>query len=272
MKYRECPGVATFNTGNSVCPLDPGKIKAIILAIHGHKLPTDLIADTLEAACHDDRPNRLFPIKTIVEYAPSGGEAQTSAVGYGPTKVTGYSPRTDVWSLENFDSSLQANLAAAKNIAFDAFLVDENNVIYGQKGDNGVLEGIPLSGVYPGGQPWDSSGTDANLTITTMFKDWEKYLKNADTIHADFDVLEALKGLVYVDLVKEGEGYLLVEHFGGLNITSYYGELLSSQASKALPEATAVSYVDGVLKGTGEMKLASPKALQEAGITGIEQW
>lgn len=39
--YRKCPGVATFNTGSSVCVLDPGKIKAIILTIHGHKIPTE---------------------------------------------------------------------------------------------------------------------------------------------------------------------------------------------------------------------------------------
>ena len=72
--YRQCPGVATFNTGNSVCVLDPGKVKAIILVMHGYKLPKTLTADALEAACHADRPGRIFPIKTIVEYAPSGGE------------------------------------------------------------------------------------------------------------------------------------------------------------------------------------------------------
>lgn len=273
-KYRECPGTSTFNTGNSVCPLDPGKIKAIILTIHGHKLPSDLTAEALETACHADRPDRIFPIKTIVEYAPSGGEAQTAAVGYGPTKVTGYSARSDVWTLEDFYSSLQANLAMAKNVAFDAYFVDENNVIFGQKDDTDELAGIPLSGVYPGGQPWDSSGTDASLTITTMFKDWEKYLKNADFIQADFDVVDALRGLVYVDLVADGaEGkYKLVEHFGGLNITSYYGDLLASQATKALPSATGVTYADGVLSGSGDMTLAAASVLQSAGILGIEAW
>lgn len=271
-KYRECPGVATFNTGNSVCPLDPGKVKAIILAIHGYKLPATLSAEALEAACHADRPARLFPIKTIVEYAPNGGEAQTAAVGYGPTKVTGYSARADVWTLEAFDPSLQANLANAKNVAFDAYFVDENNVIYGQKDDTDQLAGIPLSGVYPGGQPWDSSGTDANLTVTTMYKDWEKYLKNADMIQADFDVVDVLRGLVYVDIVKDGEGYKVVEHFGGLNITSYYGELLETNAATVLPDATAVKYEGGVLTGTGEMTLAAPSVLQTSGILGIEQW
>ena len=31
-EFRECAGVAQFNTGTSKCILDPGKVKAIILA------------------------------------------------------------------------------------------------------------------------------------------------------------------------------------------------------------------------------------------------
>lgn len=275
-KYRVCQGSANLNTGNSVCPLVPDKVKAIILTAHGKKLPGDLNAESLQAACHADRPDRIFPIKTVVEYAPSGGEAQTSAVGYGPTKVTGYSARADVWTLEEFDLSLQANLAMAKNVALDAYFVDANNVIYGQKDDSGELGGIPLSGVYPGSQPWDTSSANANLTVATMFKDWEKYLKNADVLQADFDVVEALQGLVYVDFVAAEDGetgkYKLVEHYGSLDITAYYGELLVKNAETALPGATGVSYSDGVLTATGDLTLAAPSALQALGITGIEQY
>ena len=269
--YRKCAGLSTFNTGNSVCPFDPGKIKAIVLTMAGHKIETWSAAE-LEKACHADRPNRIFPVKTIVEYAPSGGEAQTSAVGYGPTKVTGYSPKVDVWTLENMDFSLKANIARAKNVAFDAYLIDENNVVYGQKDDEGNLGGIPLSGVYRGGQDWDSSGTDANLTVTTMFKDYEKYLKNADIVACDFDVVEALQGIVYVDLVKDSDGYKVIEHYGGLDITEYYGDALVQGKATALPEATEVTYSDGVLAITGTAKLAAPSVLQAAGIVGIEQW
>lgn len=269
-KYRNCLGVSTFNTGNSVCPFDPGKIKALVLTISGHVIDSWTASD-LEKMCHADRPNRIFPLKTIVEYAPSGGEAQTSAVGYGPTKVTGYSPKVDTWTLSDMDFSLKANLASAKNVAFDVYLVDENNVVYGQRLDDGTLGGIPLSGVYPGGQDWDSSGTDANLTITTMFKDYEKYLKTADIESCDFDVVEALQGLVYVDLVKGDEGYRLIEHFGGLDITSYYGEALAKD--KSLVDATEISYSDGVLSIIGDdIKLASPSVLQTKGVLGIEQW
>lgn len=273
--YRECPGLATFNTGNSVCVLDPGKVKAIILTIHGHKLPEDKSADAIEAACHADRPNRIFPIKTIVEYAPSGGEAQTSAIGYGPTKVMGYSAKNDVWTLQDYDASLKANLMAAKNVAFDAYFVDENNIIYGMNDGTEYLAGIPLSGVYPGGQDWDSSGTEANLTVATMFKDYEKYIKSADVSAYKFDVVEALKGLVYVELKSMESGkYKLVEHFGKLDITEHYGELLAKNATTALgvSDSPAASYADGVITVPGNPKLAKPSVLQGLGITGIEAW
>lgn len=271
---RKCPGLATFNTGNSVCVLDPGKIKAIILAIHGHKIPADKTAEAFETACHADRPNRIFPMKPIVEYAPSGGEAQTSAVGYGPTKVTSYSAKNDVWTLQDYDASLKANLMAAKNVAFDAYFVDENNIIYGMNDGTEALAGIPLSGVYPGGQDWDSSGTEANLTVATMFKDYEKYIKNADIRAYDFDVVEALKGLVYVDLVKVGgeNTYELREHFGNLDITEFYGDLIATNSETALPGGTGVAYANGKITATGSPKLAKPSILQGVGITGIESW
>ena len=273
--YRECPGLATFNTGSSVCVLDPGKVKAIILTIHGHKLPEDKTADAIEAACHADRPERIFPIKTIVEYAPSGGEAQTSATGYGPTKITGYSAKNDVWTLQDYDASLKANIMAAKNVAFDAYFVDENNIVYGMNDGTEYLAGIPLSGVYPGGQDWDSSGTEANLTVATMFKDYEKYIKSADVSAYKFDVVEALKGLVYVELKSLESGkYKLVEHFGKLDITEHYGELLAKNATTALgiSDSPAASYADGVITVSGNPKLAKPSVLQELGITGIEAW
>lgn len=272
--YRKCPGVATFNTGSSVCVLDPGKIKAIILTIHGHKIPTEKTAEAFEKACHADRPGRIFPIKTIVEYAPSGGEAQPSATGYGPTKVGSYSAKNDVWTLQDYDASLKANLMAVKNVAFDAYFVDENNVIYGMNDGTNALAGIPLSGVYPGGQDWDSSGTEANLTIATMFKDYEKYVKNADVRAYDFDVVDALKGLVYVDLVSiEEKKYKLIEHFGKLDITEFYGELLQQNATTVLPNATDVTYANGIITiNEGTAELASPSVLQESGITGIEAW
>lgn len=274
-KYRDCPGMANFNTGvSSVCTLDPGKIKAIILTLHGKKLPDELSADEIEKACHADRPDRIYPIKTVVEYEPSGGEAQTNATGYGPTKITGYSAKTDTFTLDNCDLNLKANLMSIKNTAMDAYLVDENNIIYGMNDGTDSLAGIPLSGVYPGGQDFDSSSTDANMTVTLMYQDYEKYVKNADVLDAKFDVLSSLKGLVYVEFVStESSKYKLVEHYGGLDITEYFGNMLQTNADTAMPGATSASYSDGVITvASGTPSLAKPSVLQGVGITGIEQW
>lgn len=276
-EFRECAGMAKFNSGASKCLLDPGKIKAIILVMHGYKLPSDATPESLEAACHADRPDRIFPIKTIVEYAPSGGEANKSALGYGPNKITSYSAKDDVWTVDEYDSSLKANIMAAKGVSFDAYFVDDNNVVYGMNDGTDQLAGIPLSGVYPGGQDWDSSGTEANLTIGTMFKDYEKYVKNANFKVYKFDVVDSLKGLVYVDLVKtDGENsYKLKEHFGNLDVTPFYGPLLKEGATTCFDGGVSqVAYSKGVLEitATGTPSLKSPKVLQENGIIGIEQW
>lgn len=276
-EFRECAGMAQFNTGASKCLLDPGKIKAIILVIRGYKLPANATPELLEAACHADRPDRIFPIKTIVEYAPSGGEANKSPLGYGPNKITSYSAKDDVWTVDEYDASLKANIMSAKGVAFDAYFVDDSNVIYGMNDDTDQLAGIPLSGVYPGGQDWDSSGTEANLTIGTMFKDYEKYVKNANFKVYKFDVVDALKGLVYVDLVKMSgdKSYKLKEHFGDLNVTPFYGPSLAEGATTCFDGGvTAVSYANGTLEitATGTPSLKSPKILQENGVIGIEQW
>ena len=221
IEFRECKGQEDFNTGRSKCILDPGKIKAVILIPRGFKIPNGLTADKLEELCHADRPNRIYPIKTVEEFAPTGGEANVNATGYGGNKITGYSAYTAALTLDNYDASLKANLMMAKGVEFDGVIVDEDNVLFGTNRDTTGLSGIPLSGVYPSGQDWDSSGQEANLIVNLMFKDYEKYIKTADIMALKFDVVEALKGLVFVDLVKVGENkYKLIEHFGGLNVTT----------------------------------------------------
>ena len=112
-----------------------------------------------------------------------------------------------------------------------------------------------------------------------MFKDYEKYVKNADVRVCKFDIVEALKGLVYVEFMSTGDNkYRLIEHFGRLNITSYYKDMLTGEnASKVLNGVTSVTYEDGDLvvtaaSGGGAISLKSPSVLQTNGITGIEQW
>ena len=270
--YRKCAATQHFNTGTSKCPLDPDKIVGLIIVEQGVKLPDTLTAAALKTACHADRPNRIMPIKGIVEYAVSGGEAQTSATGYGPNKVTGYSPRTDTFTLEGTDLALKANLVRAKSAKLGMYPYDRSNVIYGVNDGTGKLAPIDLAGIYPGGQDWDSSGTEANLTVNALLKDVEKILKDADIIQADFDLDAALVPLTYVELKQTGTSgsYKLVEHYGNLDVTPYYGDLLKT--SGAILGASSVTYDEAneVIKATGATGIAKPSVLLEKGIEGIE--
>ena len=272
--YRLCGGSAAgFNTGQNFCPLQPGKAKAVILVYHGKKLPAELTADNLEKACHADGQDRIFPILGISEYATSGGEANTSENGYAGTSITGYSPRTDTFTLAKFNMALQANLVSNKATTFDMYVVDENDVIYGIDDASDSLAGIPLTGVYPTGQPFSSSGQVAYLAFNALYADIEAYMKNASAKGATFNVPGALTGLVFAEFIKVEEGkYKLVDHYDRTDLTSYYGALIAEHAETVLTSGTSVSYTEGVLTITGEPKLAVPSVLQENGIIGIEQW
>lgn len=272
--YRLCGGSAAgFNTGQNFCPLQPGKAKAVILTYHGKKLPANLTAEEIEKACHADGQDRIFPITGISEYATSGGEANTTENGYAGSSITGYSSRTDTFTLAKYNMSLQANLVSNKATTFDMYVVDENDVIYGVDDASDSLAGIPLTGVYPTGQPFSSSGQTAYLAFNALYADIEAYMKNASAKGVTFNLVGALAGLVFAEFIEIEEGkYKLVDHYDRTDLTSYYGAQIAAKASTVLVSGSTVSYEDGVLTISGEPKLAVPSVLQENGITGIEQW
>lgn len=276
---RACSGAA-FNSGVSACAFEPGKIKALILTQHGVSLPATLSASELEKACHADRPNRIYPIKMIVNYEPNGGEVQTQDVGYGPTKISGYSAKADTWTLDNYDENLRQCIANAKGARFDMFLVDDENVIYGMR-ENDTIVGIPLAGVAFGGQSFSTADAQASLTVTTYYQDWEAYVKDATIVQADFDVVEAVNGLVFVDFVNGANagGYKLVEHYSRTDITAIYGQALATAGTSAIDMTGTPTwtYDTGANElhqtgGTGDPTLKAPSVLQGLDILGIEGW
>jgi len=279
--FRQCAAAGAFNTGVTPCPLQPDKVSGVILVTHGQKLPAELTVESLMEACHADYPGRIYPILGVEEYAVNGGEANTSATGYGANKITGYSARTDSFTLGKYNMSLKACVTRAKSTQLDMYVFDYNNVIYGMDDGTDVLAGIPLSGIYITGQEFTSSSQAAQMIFNAMLSDVEKYMMNASVRTANFDISSALKGLVFVEFVKQTGGenkYKLIEHFERLDMTPYYGELLRTAATEVLDPSTitAVQYdaAAGVLTMTGEgtPTLKSPSVLYENDITGIEQW
>lgn len=276
--FRDC-GSEIFNTGTSKCPFTPDFIKAIILTPVGMTFKISDFDTKLGEYAHADRPNRIYPISTIAEYATSGGEAQTSATGYGSSKITGYSELVETYTMNDYDEGLRTNLMKLKNESMRVIFIDKNNVVYGEKTDTeGDFRGYELGAVYPGGQRFKSSGENASLTINLVYKDVEKAWMNAISFTSDIDILEEAKGLVWVDVKKLATGenkYKVVEHYGGFDLTEMYGTLLG--ASSVWNNVTAATYNpdDGTLSLTpssGTPALKRPSELYTEGVKGIEQW
>lgn len=271
---RNCPQ-GLLNTGVSGCPIDFAFIVAAILVTNGTKLPADIDAEDLAELCHADRPNRIMPIKGLVEYAKNGGEAQSSAVGYGPSQYTGLSQQTDTFSLSKFVPELHASILKAVNQEFGVYFVDKDNNIIGVNDGTDLLAPIAVT-LVPNATPFKTSSAQSAQTVGFSYVDTEYVHKHYDYVHADFDVAGALIGLVEVELVAVTGGYKLVEHIGGYDRTAEFGAIIGANVDDVVDGATAGSYANGLLTLTltqgAVPKMKAPSALFAKGIEGIVQY
>ena len=238
---RNCKGM-NLATGKSECQVEPGKIKAIILVPHGKTLGTSFTPGCFETKCHADVPDRIYPIKTIVEYAKNGGEPQVSAVGYGGNGVTGISARTDTFTLDQYNDNLAASITENMNKKFDAYYLDENNILFGQNNGTEALGGIPMSTVYCTATPHPTSSAKATLTVSCCLEDARKALELFDYVQLDFNPIDELNGLVDVDLVEVESGkWVVTESHGGLDRTEELGPAIVTAATTVVDGVTAVA-------------------------------
>lgn len=278
-KYRDC-GSEIFNTGSSKCPFVPDYVKVIILTPESMVIKDDELEEKLEEMIHADRPNRIYPIGPIAEYAPSGGEAQTSKQGYGASQITSYSELIEVWTMENYDEGLLANIMKLKNEHMRALFIDKNNVVYGQRDADNTIKGYLMSSIYPSDvQRFKTSGDNAKMAVSLVYDDVEKAWVETKSLQAETDLVEKAKGLVWVDVEKIGSSgttYKVVEHYGKYDLTTAYGSLLAKTEGVWESDVSAVTYnsADGTLTitSTGTPTLKTPADLLTAGIKGIEQW
>lgn len=276
MKVRTCKGNA-LNTGASACPYDREKIVMAILVAHGHKLPASLSGDTLEELCHADRPGRIMPISTFVEYAKSGGEPNVSAVGYGPNQVSDISALTDTFTLGTYNDNLAQSLSRTMNSLFDVYFVDKNNILYGLDDGTDTLAGFPMSSVYPTITQYPTSGAKATLLVNFCYQDARMAFENANFEQLDFNVASFARGLTPVKFLKVDDNkYKIVEAVGGLDRTAEFGSKISTSASSVLKGSTTGVTYDSenevlTFSGTSMPLLKSAAELYDAGIKGIEQ-
>ena len=198
-----------------------------------------------------------------------------SAVGYGGNGVTGISAQTDTFTVDKYSEHLAASLTKNMNNRYDAYYVDEDNLLIGINDGTDVLAGIPMSTVYPTVTPHPTSSAKATMTVSCCLEDARAAIENFDYVQLDFNPLEALTGLVLVDLVESVSGkYKVIESIGGYDRTPEFGAALASGAASVISGITTASYADGLLTltvSTGATpSLKAPSVLFTNDIAGIE--
>lgn len=274
-KIRTCAGTR-INSGSSACKIDWSKVKGAILAEPGTKLPDGITGEKLAEMCHADRPGRIYPISPLFEYAKNGGEAQVSAVGYGPNQFNGLNAQTDTFTLTGFDEVLNAQLLKAASKEWDVYFWNKDYMLIGYNDSTGSLAGIPMSTVYPTVTQYPTSGAKSTMTVSFCHMDAEDSQLHFDFVPLDFDPRYFLRGLVDVELVSTTNGkYKILEKMGGYDRTPEFGQLIADKAAEVLNNVTTATYADGVLtitpKDSGVPSLKAPSILFENNIKYIEQ-
>lgn len=270
----------SFFTGQSVCEIDYSRIRGMVLVEHGTTLSYDTLSD-LREACHADLPNRAYGFPAIINWEPSGGEAQVSQIGYGPNSYNGMSPRTDAFTLDAFRHYLRAQILNNANKVFDMYLFDDRKQLYGLNvSGSDTLAGIPVT-IYPSGNDHAGASDRASLVVNVVYQDVEDYMMRLDVVPLDYEALTAIYGLMPVELVKQGSSgsnYKVVEKYGSADATAKYGALLAgTNATNCLDDISAATYnaqdnVISVTLATGKTAPVLKKAssLCTAGVYGIE--
>lgn len=276
-ELRTCD-TARFNTGVSKCPPDFGKMLGAILVDYGVKLPAELTADKLEELAHASGNNRVYGIFRFTEYAKNGGEAQTSANGYGPEEFTGFSARKDTYTLNKFYPELHAALTRTAHLPRGVYFFDENNVLYGLNDGTDTLAPFPMASVYSDATPHPTSSAKSTMSATFAFEDAKAAVVDFDYVKLNFNPQKCVLGLVDVVMAKVGEsGYKLYEKVGGYDVTPIYGPMIVAAGSKVIRgTSSAISYNEDeqtltISSTGGSVGLQSPAVLYENGIKGIEQ-
>ena len=218
----------------------------------------------------------IYPISPFFEYAKNGGEAQISAVGYGPNQFNGLNAQTDTFTLAGFDEVLNAQLLKAANREWDVYFWNKDYMLIGYNDGTDLLAGIPMSTVYPTVTQYPASGAKSTMTISFCHMDIEDSLLNFDFIQLGFDPKYSLRGLIGVELVSmTSNKYKIIEKIGAYDRTPEFGQLIADKAAEVLDNATTATYADGVLtitpKDSGTPSLKAPSILFENNIKYIEQ-
>lgn len=286
-----CPTAG--NTGTIECGLNPKKPIAIFLTYSGKKFadadlaPASLQA-TLQAAIAATGKARIFPIMPFVQFDDKSEEAKIATHGFGNKEFVSDGKNHYQFRIEGGSVCMQKQLRKFNGRSnLRALIVYEGNIVFGTVLSDGSLAGQSLSS-FAANPVKISNGTDPSIyTIDLMFSDPTEGADAPGFVKADFNILEACKGIVDVTLTAGtlASGSIKVtaaKTCGQTSMYDDYADLLADPDAWDLTKAGAPVSITGVAKdaaikgwtvtftGTGEhvLTMAPADELATLGIGG----
>lgn len=260
-------------TGNERCAKTEGDLRAIILTDRAARYPLD--AATFEAALqgyvYDNTLQRMYPIKDVISFDPTGNETETSDLGNGYVVPIRNNQYVTTIRLDGGDCLLK-ELMKFNGRPMRAFRVDDQNYVYGT-----VVTGNDGDDMFAGFKvtPWvrnvGQTGTDAYALYLELYYtiDYRQEQSNMNAIALSGDALP--DGLVPVIF----DGQHVIGRCSGVDYTQQYGSEWTAamflNASGANPtELTYNSATNTLtLTPTAAYRVADAAALAALGIYGI---
>lgn len=265
-------------TGRGNCYLTEGLTDAIILTSLNAYYPLDIeeFNAGVDEWVGDNGIKRMMPIKGVIADTPSGGEINTSQVGYGPIKPVNLSPYSDVFQIEG-GLCLYKELSSANGQSYRVFRVDKQGYIYGTIVNVGGVDyfaGFEAS-VYAYQTKATDQTTAGGLFLGVYYgSNYEKEMQNINAFEVD-NIPDGLVGVLLQKGTSAGT-IKVVGSCGGDDYTSQFGsewdETCFVNTSGANPTDVTFDSQTGLitLAPTGSYKVVSASILQSANIFGIE--
>lgn len=263
-------------TGNASCDRLEGLTDMLILTDVNARYPIDPEAfnEGLQEWINTSGTMRMMPVKNIWNDTVSGGEINTSQVGYGPITPTGLSAASSEFQI-GAGLCFYKELSRANKNKYRVFRIDKEGYIYGTVkvvAGESYFVGFEATVFARTTKATDDSTEGGVFLYVSYSANYENEMKNVNA----FQVNNIPDGLIGVTLQKgAGAGQVkVISSCAGSDVTSDHQWSADAFVNKngEAPESAVYSAETGfiTIAPSGSYKIQTADKLKTLDITGIE--
>ena len=258
-------------TGVGKCGITEGNTKALVITELGMEFAFDKFANELDTALiAASSAKRAYILKNVVDNAFEGGDVATAQKGsYGASSPIKLNAASHAFTIDAPDCSVNF-LMGFNGRKVRVIRVDENNIPFGVKNDNGKFAGQEAN-LYVQYTP-KAGDTAAAFVLHVYYTDWEASLKVKSNVAA----VTLPDGLVPLTIVRTAAGKVkLVEACSGYDVTDLYAANITTAVfvKEDGSNPTAATVANGVVSltpATGNYAVAGADVLNGLHIYGYD--